>query len=84
VGFTLRDEPVPAGVPPQLPLYHTQLAPAPRLPPCTLTVLLEPLHIVLTVAVAPVGAVDAALTVTVTEPQAVVVGHGAGPSALTK
>jgi hypothetical protein len=82
--LTLSDAPVPAGVPPQLPLYHTQLAPAPRLPPCTLTVVLEPLHILLTVAVAPAGAVDAALTVTVTEPQAVVVGQGARPCASTK
>jgi hypothetical protein len=49
---------VPAGVPPQLPLYHTQLAPAPRVPPCTLTVVLVPLHIFVDVAVAPVGATE--------------------------
>ena len=32
------DAPVPTSVPPQLPLYHFQLPPVPRLPPLTLKV----------------------------------------------
>ena len=38
--------PVPAAVPPQFPLYHLQLAPAPRVPPTTASVVLLPRQIV--------------------------------------
>ena len=38
--------PVPAVVPPQFPLYHFQLAPAPRVPPTTDSVVLLPRQIV--------------------------------------
>jgi hypothetical protein len=36
--------PVPAAVPPQLPVYHLQAALPPRLPPFTERVMLLPLH----------------------------------------
>ena len=45
-GATVTLLPVPTDVPPQLPLYHLQLAPTPRLPPVVLSVVLWPLHIV--------------------------------------
>ena len=45
-GATVTLLPVPTDVPPQLPLYHLQLAPAPRLPPVVLSVVLWPLHMV--------------------------------------
>lgn len=38
--------PVPAEVPPQLPLYHLQVAPVPRLPPLIVRVVVFPLHMV--------------------------------------
>ena len=42
VGVRLRLLPVPADVPPQLPVYHFQLADVPKLPPLTLSVRLPP------------------------------------------
>ncbi len=45
-GETVTLLPVPTDVPPQLPLYHFQLAPAPRLPPLTLSVVFLPRQIV--------------------------------------
>ena len=45
-GVTVILDPVPAAVPPQVPLYHFQLAPAPRLPPLTLSVVFLPRQIV--------------------------------------
>ncbi len=45
-GATVTLLPVPTEVPPQLPLYHLQLAPAPRLPPLTLNVVFLPRQIV--------------------------------------
>ena len=42
----LREVPVLIEEPPQLPLYHLQLAPVPKLPPFTLNVVLLPRHIV--------------------------------------
>ena len=45
-GATLTLLPVPTDVPPQLPLYHLQLAPVPRLPPVVLSVVLLPLQMV--------------------------------------
>ena len=52
------DAPVPAGVPPQLTVYHFQLAPVPSDPPSTVSVELPPVQIVVGLAVAPVGVVD--------------------------
>ncbi len=45
-GATVTLLPVPNVVPPQLPLYHLQLAPVPRLPPLTLKVVLFPRQMV--------------------------------------
>ncbi len=45
-GATVTLLPVPTDVPPQLPLYHLQLAPVPRLPPVVLSVVLLPLQMV--------------------------------------
>ncbi len=45
-GATVTLLPVPTDVPPQLPLYHLQLAPAPRLPPLTFKVVFLPRQIV--------------------------------------
>ena len=45
-GATVTVLPVPTDVPPQLPLYHFQLAPIPRLPPLTLNVVFLPKQIV--------------------------------------
>ncbi len=45
-GATVTLLPVPTDVPPQLPLYHFQLAPAPRLPPLTFKVVFLPRQIV--------------------------------------
>lgn len=54
--------PVPAGVPAQEPVNHSVVASAAFDPPVTVNVVLLPLQIVV-VPVAPVGAVDEALTV---------------------
>ena len=79
VGLTVTDEPVPTKVPPQLPEYHFQLAPVPRLPPLTVRVVLPPLQMVV-VPVMPVAAVERLLTVTVALAHVVVLHV---PSALT-
>ena len=63
--------PVPADTPPHDPVNHSAVAPVPADPPATVSVVLAPLQIVV-VPVAPVGAVDKVLTVTVTVPQVVV------------
>ena len=65
VGETVTDDPVPTDVPPQLPEYHFQLAPVPRAPPETDSVVELPLQIVV-VPVILDGAVELLLTVTVT------------------
>ena len=62
VGLTTIDVPVPAAVPPQLPVYHAQVVPD---PPVAVNVLLEPEHIVDGAALADVGATGSGLTVTV-------------------
>ena len=62
VGLTVIDVPVPAAVPPQLPVYHAQVVPD---PPVAVKVLLAPEQIVDGLALAEVGAAGAALTVTV-------------------
>ena len=65
------ETPLPTAVPPQLPLYHCQLAPVPNAPPTTESVVLLPEQIVVAVAEAEVGSVELVLTVMVTETQAV-------------
>jgi hypothetical protein len=57
-GLTSIDGPVPTRVPPQLPVYHFQLAPVPSEPPTSVSVELLPVQMVVGLAVAPVGAVD--------------------------
>ena len=71
VGETVMLFPVPADVPPHDAVNHSATAPVPALPPARVSVVLAPLHIVVT-PVAPVGAVDKVLTVTVTVAQVVV------------
>ena len=55
--------PVPTKVPPQLPLYHLQVAPEPKLPPVTLKVTEPGPQSVVADAVAAVGATESELTV---------------------
>ncbi len=55
VGETTIKGPVPSGVPPHVPLYQCQSAPALNVP-FTFSVVVEPEHIVEKVAVADVGA----------------------------
>jgi hypothetical protein len=74
------EEPVPTSVPPQLPVYHIQLAPVPRLPPETLSVLVFPGVIVDGLAVAEVAETDVVFTLTVLLTHEVVLQV---PSALT-
>ena len=71
VGETVMLFPVPADVPPQDTVNHSAVAPVPALPPATVSVVLPPLQMVV-VPVAPVGAVDKVLTVTVTVAHVVV------------
>ena len=62
------DAPVPSGVPPQLPLYHTHCAPVPNEPPTTLSVVVPLLHIEIPFELEmDVGSVDGRLTVTLNE-----------------
>ena len=63
--------PVPADVPPHEPVNHCSVAPLPALPPATVSVVLDPLQIVV-VPVIPVGAVESVLTVTTTDAHVVV------------
>jgi hypothetical protein len=63
VGETDRLLPVPASVPPQLPVYHLSVVPDPSL---TDSVLLCPEQIGFGLAEAVVGATGSGLTVTVT------------------
>lgn len=69
-GDTLIAAPVPANVPPQLPVYHFQLAPVPKLPPLTDKLVALPLQMLLFAAsdVADAGAEEAVDTVTVAVP----------------
>jgi hypothetical protein len=57
-------EPDPAEVPPQEPVNHCQMAPDPKLPPVTVSILEIPLHVLLLVIATPAGAVDRLFTVT--------------------
>ena len=80
VVFTVIELPVPAGVPPQLPVYHFHDAPVPNDPPVTVNVTSPPEHTGFGLTVAPVGAVDSLFTVTVTLAHVVVLQS---PSART-
>ena len=63
--------PVPSGVPPQLALYHCQLAPVPKLPPVNESVVLTPAQISpLMEALIPVAAVEGIALVKVTSSNA--------------
>ena len=80
VGVTETDGPLPTAVPPQLPLYHCQLAPVPNVPPTTESVVEPPSQIVVVPDIEE-AATEGWLTVTVTETQAVKLHI---PSARTK
>ena len=56
--------PVPAAVPPQEPVNHSQLAPVPSVPPVTVSVLFVPKQVLLLDIVIPVGATELLPTVT--------------------
>jgi hypothetical protein len=71
-GVTDNELPLPSGAPLQLPLYHFQVAPVPKLPPVLVRVVLWPLQIVVALALAEVTGVDVSLTVKVKLLQAVV------------
>ena len=62
-GLMVKLLPVPTEVPPQLPLYHFQLADVPNVPPFTDKVVLLPLQIVVVVAETEVAGTDVSLTV---------------------
>ena len=68
------------GVPVQLPLYHSQVAPVPNEPPLLERIVLWPRQIVVDVAVADVAGTDVSRTVSVKLRQTVVLQV---PSALT-
>jgi len=65
-------KPVPAGVPPQVPVYHCHLAPLPKLPPVTARVFDVPVHELLLVTDTPVGAVDLVLMLTANDRAALI------------
>ena len=75
VTFTLvtSDAPVPTAVPPQVPLYHLQVAPVPSVPPVTVKVTLPGPQRLVALALAAVAAVDSELMVIVVV--AVTAGH---------
>jgi len=66
-GLTVMEEPVPAHVTPQPPVYHTRLDPVPAVPPDALNVVDPPAQIVGLLALALVGAVELVFTVTDTD-----------------
>ena len=69
-GETVIASPVPMAVPPHELVNHSVMAPVPLEPPVTVKVVEPPGQIVV-VPVAPIGAVDGVLTVTVTSAQPV-------------
>jgi hypothetical protein len=79
-GATVMLLPVPTDVPPQLPLYHFQLAPLPRLPPLTLRFVFLPRQIVVVPVIEEAGT-EVSRTFTVMLRQRVLLQV---PSALTK
>ena len=58
--------PVPAAVPPQLPLYHCQLSPVARDPPERVNVEVPPVHTEAALELTEPGTVEPAVTLTVT------------------
>ena len=60
---TFSVAPVPTNVPPQVPLYHFQVPPVPKLPPVTLKVTVAGPQSIAGDAVAPVGSTESELTV---------------------
>lgn len=73
--------PLPTSAPPQLPLYHCQLAAVPRLPPLTLRVDEAPLQMLIVVLFIDVAGLEAELVLIVMLWQAVVLQ---APTAFTK
>ena len=65
--------PVPTAVPPQVPLYHTHVAPVPKLPPVTLKVTAVGPQSDVEDAVIPAAVTDSELTVI--DVVAVTAGH---------
>ena len=82
IGFTVMvvDVPLPTSVPPQVPVYHTQLALVPKLPSVTVKVDEAPKQISVGPDVAVVGATDGVLCVTVTVAQVVVLQSPTAPT----
>jgi hypothetical protein len=71
-GDTARDVPDPTDVPPQLPVYHCQVAPVPRVPPVMESVVAPPAQVGFTLADALVAATETVFeTVTGAETQPV-------------
>lgn len=73
--------PEPARVPPQLPVYHCQLAAVPRLPPLAESVAVPPEQMLVVVVLAEVAGVELEFTFSVTLEQVVVLQE---PTAFTK
>ena len=73
--------PEPTKVPPQLPVYHCQLAAVPRLPPLAERVAVPPVHKLVVVVLMELAAVEGALVLTMRPEQAVVLQI---PTAFTK
>ena len=81
VGDTARLAPEPIRVPPQLPVYHCQLAAVPRLPPLAESVAVAPAQRAVVLVLTDVAAVEFELLLTVTLEQRVVLQE---PTAFTK
>lgn len=73
--------PEPTKVPPQLPVYHCQLAAVPRLPPLAESVAVPPAQMLVVVVFTEVAGVELELTLSVTLEQVVVLQE---PTAFTK
>ena len=72
VGFKTIIGPDPTFVPPQLPVYHSHVAPVPKVPPATERVTGSPEQIELFDAEEPEGSVEGVSNVIVVEAQLVV------------
>lgn len=81
VGETVILEPLPNNVPPQVPLYHFQVAPVPSVPPCTLRTDDFPLHIRFADAFIALAGIEVSRTVIEIDTHDVILQS---PSALTK
>ena len=67
-GLTVILGPVPAEVPPHEAVNHSHIAPVPKVPPETVSVLSVPKQVLLLVMLIEVGAVELVLTVTIALP----------------